>query len=200
MLGLRGPMSAAPRSPAWLTAPNLLSLARLPLGGLFWFALAAAPDRSLPGLAVLAAAAATDVLDGMAARRAGVDLAGVGSWLDPLCDKLFVGAVLGALHFQRGVPFVVLALIVARELLQLPMSLVYRAFPTLRHFLHYDFRASRLGKAATISQFLAITALIVGLPYRLPVACAFALGLVALADYVRRAIELGRRRQQDAAT
>jgi len=192
-------MPAAPRSSAWFTPPNLLSLARLPLGALFWIVLGATPGRALPGLAVLAAAAATDVLDGIAARRSGADLAGVGSWLDPLCDKLFVGAVLGALHFQRGVPLRVLALIVGRELLQLPMSLVYRAFPTLRHFLHYDFRASRLGKAATISQFLAITALIVGLPFRLPVACAFGLGIVALADYVRRAIELGRHRQ-DAAT
>jgi cardiolipin synthase len=191
-------MPAAPRSSAWFTPPNLLSLARLPLGALFWVVLGATPGRALPGLAVLAAAAATDVLDGIAARRSGADLAGVGSWLDPLCDKLFVGAVLGALHFQRGVPLRVLALIVARELLQLPMSLVYRAFPTLRHFLHYDFRASRLGKAATISQFLAIMALIVGLPFRLPVACAFALGIVALADYVRRAVELGRHRQGTA--
>ncbi|HXJ23512.1 MAG TPA: CDP-alcohol phosphatidyltransferase family protein [Polyangia bacterium] len=192
-------MPAAPRSTAWFTPPNLLSLARLPLGALFWVVLGARPGRALPGLAVLAAAAATDVLDGIAARRSGVDLAGVGSWLDPLCDKLFVGAVLGALHFQRGVPLRLLALIVARELLQLPMSLVYRAFPTLRHFLHYDFRASRLGKAATISQFLAIVALVVGLPFRLPVACAFVLGIVALADYVRRAIELGRHRQGAAS-
>ncbi len=193
-------MPAASRPASWLTPPNLLSLARLPLGGLFWVVLRATPGQALPGLGVLAAAAATDVLDGIAARRSGADLAGVGSWLDPLCDKLFVGAVLGALHFERHVPWGVLALIVARELLQLPMSLIYRAFPTLRHFLHYDFRASRLGKAATISQFLAIMALILGLPYRLPVACAFVLGLVALADYVRRAIELGRRRQQDAPT
>jgi cardiolipin synthase len=187
-------MSAGPRK-AWLTPPNLLSLARLPLGALFWAVLGAMPGRALPGLAVLALAAVTDILDGMAARRSGTDLAGVGSWLDPLCDKLFVGAVLGALHVQRGVPLRLLALIVARELLQLPMSLVYRMIPTLRQWLHYDFRASRLGKAATISQFLAITALIVGVPARVPVAFAFALGIIALADYVKRAVEMGRRRQ-----
>jgi phosphatidylglycerophosphate synthase len=183
-----------------LTPPNLLSLARLPLGGLFWIVLGATPGRAIAGLAVLAAAALTDVLDGMMARRSGADLAGVGSWLDPLCDKLFVGAVLGALHFQRGVPLRLLALIVARELLQLPMSLVYRAIPTLRRWLQYDFRASPLGKAATIAQFLAIIALIVGVPARLPVACAFVLGVVALADYVRRAVEIGRHHRQDAAT
>jgi len=191
-------MPAAPRPAAWLTPPNLLSLARLPLGGLFWVVMGATPGQAIPGLAVLAAAAATDVLDGIAARRAGVDLAGVGSWLDPLCDKLFVGAVLGALHFERGVPLHLLALIVARELLQLPMSLVYRTVPTLRRWLQYDFRASPLGKAATIAQFLAIAALVAGVPARLPIACAFVLGIVALGDYLKRAVEMGRRRQ-DAA-
>lgn len=188
-------MADAPRTPAWLTAPNLLSLARLPLGVLFWLVAGGTPGRALPALGVLALAGVTDVLDGIAARRAGVDLAGVGSWLDPLCDKLFVGAVLAALHVQRGVPLGLLALIVARELLQLPMSLVYRAVPTLRRWLRYDFRASPLGKAATISQFLAVTALIAGLPARVPIVVAFTLGIVALGDYVLRAIEIGRQRQ-----
>ena len=72
-------------------------------------------------LGVMALAAVTDMLDGIIARRRGVSTAGMGSWLDPICDKLFVGAVLAALHFERGVPLSLLALIVARELMQLPM-------------------------------------------------------------------------------
>lgn len=192
-------MVDAPRRPGWFTAPNLLSLARLPLGLLFWFVMGATPGHVLPVLGVLALAALTDVFDGIAARRSGVDLAGVGSWLDPLCDKLFVGAVLAALHFQRGVPLGLLALIVARELLQLPMTLVYRTIPTLRRWLQYDFRASPLGKAATVSQFLAVGALIVGLPARVPIVLAFTLGIVALGDYVLRAVEIGRQHRQGAA-
>ncbi|HSS37598.1 MAG TPA: CDP-alcohol phosphatidyltransferase family protein [Polyangia bacterium] len=195
-------MADGARNGRWFTTPNLLSLARLPLGLLFWVVMAAAPERALPAMAVLAAAAVTDVFDGIAARRAGVDLAGVGSWLDPLCDKLFVGTVLAALYVHRGVPLGLLALIVARELLQLPMSLVYRAVPTLRRWLRYDFRASPLGKAATISQFLAITALVAGLRARLPIVLAFTLGIVALGDYVLRAVEIGRHRpghRQDPA-
>jgi len=180
----------------FFTLPNLLSLARLPLGGLFWVALGPTPARAGAAFGVMAAAAATDVLDGMLARRQGGDLAGVGSWLDPICDKLFVGAVLAALHFQRGISFGLLALVVARELLQLPMSIVYRAVPTLRRWLRYDFRASILGKAATIAQFLAIGALVLGLPARLPIGLAFALGIVALMDYVRRAIDIGRARRR----
>ncbi|HEY6477879.1 MAG TPA: CDP-alcohol phosphatidyltransferase family protein, partial [Polyangia bacterium] len=148
----------------------------------------------VPAFAVMAAAAATDVLDGTLARRRGVDLAGVGSWLDPICDKLFVGAVLAALYVERRVPLGLLALVVARELLQLPMSIVYRAVPILRRWLRYDFRASILGKAATIAQFLAIAALVAGAPPRLPVYLAFALGIGALVDYCRRAVQIGRAR------
>jgi len=173
----------------------LLSLARLPLGWLFWLALGPTPAHTAAALGVMSAAAATDVLDGTLARRRGTNLAGVGSWLDPICDKLFVAAVLAALHFERGVSLGLLALIVARELLQLPMSIVYRTIPTLRRWLRYDFRASVLGKAATIAQFLAIGALVAGLPAHLPVYLAFALGIIALGDYLRRAIAIGRARR-----
>lgn len=178
----------------FFTLPNLLSLARLPLGGLFWVALGPTTAHAGAAFGVMAAAAATDVLDGTLARRRGGDLAGVGSWLDPICDKLFVGAVLAALHVERGVPLGLLALVVARELLQLPLSLVYHAVPTLRRWLRYDFRASILGKAATIAQFLAIAALVAGFPPRLPVYLAFGLGILALIDYCRRAVEIGRAR------
>jgi len=177
--------------------PNLLSLSRLPLGGVFWAALGptATPMNSGMALGVMGLAAATDVLDGTIARRRGASTAGMGSWLDPICDKLFVGAVLAALHFQRGVPFWVLAVIVARELMQLPIVVVYRLFPTLRHWLRYDFRASHLGKAATIIQFLAIGCLVMGWPAAVPLAWgAFGVGLVALLDYVRRAVLIGKQR------
>jgi len=191
-------MSEPAPAPTSITSlPNLLSLSRLPLGGVFWVALGPTPTMTHAVLAVgvMALAAATDVLDGTIARRRGISMAGMGSWLDPICDKLFVGAVLAALHFERGVPLWLLAVIVARELMQLPMVLVYRAFPTLRHWLRYDFRASHLGKAATIVQFLAIGSLVMGWTAAIPFAWgAFGLGLVALADYVRRAVLIGKQR------
>ena len=199
LVGCAPPPDVGRRPPPSITSlPNLLSLSRLPLGGVFW--VDARPDarrtRRL-ALGVMALAAGTDVLDGTIARRRGVATAGMGSWLDPICDKLFVGAVLAALHFERGVPLWLLAVIVARELIQLPMVVVYRAFPTLRHWLRYDFRASPLGKAATITQFLAIGSLVMGWPAALPLAWgAFGLGLVALGDYVRRAVAIGKQRLQ----
>ena len=190
-------MSDAPRN-AFFTLPNLLSLSRLPLGWLFWVVLGPAPGRGALALGVMALAAGTDVLDGTLARRRGVDVSGSGSWLDPICDKLFVGAVLAALHFERGVSLGLLALIVTRELLQLPMAVVYRLSHTIRSWLRYDFRASPLGKAATVAQFLAIAALIVGLPAHGLAIVAFALGVIALGDYVRRAIVIGRQRLQQS--
>jgi phosphatidylglycerophosphate synthase len=177
-----------------LSLPNLLSLSRLPLGWVFWIALGNTPERGVLALGVMALAALTDVLDGAVARRRGVDTSGTGSWLDPICDKLFVAAVLAALHVQRGVPLWLLAMIVARELMQLPMVVVYRISPTLRRWLRYDFRASPLGKAATVVQFLAIAALVLGFETRVLAIAAFALGLIALTDYVRRAVMIGKRR------
>jgi len=186
-----------PKATSVATLPNLLSLSRLPLGGLFWITLGPTTTHAVLALGVMALAAGTDILDGTIARRRGVASAGMGSWLDPICDKLFIGAVLAALYFERGVPLWLLAVIVARELLQLPMVVVYRAFPTLRHWLRYDFRASPLGKAATITQFLAIGALVMGWPARPLAWGAFGLGIIALGDYVRRAVALGRRRLRE---
>ncbi|HVZ73931.1 MAG TPA: CDP-alcohol phosphatidyltransferase family protein [Polyangia bacterium] len=186
----------SPREDKLLTLPNVLSFARVPLGGIFWWALGEGPERVELPFGVLAAAAATDVLDGwFARRRLGAHPKGVGSWLDPMCDKIFVGTVLVAFYVERHVPLSVLALIVTRELIQVPMALVYRASSTLRRWLRYDFRASALGKAATVVQFLAVVALVVG---RTPLAwwlalAACAIGVVALADYVRRAIVIGKR-------
>jgi cardiolipin synthase len=186
-------MSPATNDRFW-TLPNALSLSRLPLGGLFWLALAQGPGRPELPFGVLAAAAGTDVLDGWIARRRGTNLAGIGSWLDPICDKLFVGSVLAALYVERRVPLALLALVVGRELLQLPMALVYRTSATLRRWLRYDFRASLLGKGATVVQFLAVSALILDAEaaWRLAI-MAFMLGMLALADYIRRAIVIGKR-------
>jgi phosphatidylglycerophosphate synthase len=84
--------------------PNLLSLSRLPLGGAFWVALGPTPTltRALSAIGVMAVAAGTDVLDGTIARRRGVSTAGMGSWLDPICDKLFRGRGAGGAALPAG--------------------------------------------------------------------------------------------------
>jgi cardiolipin synthase len=186
-----------------LSVPNLLSLSRIPLGAAFWLALGPTPARSVAAFGVMAAAALTDVLDGHLARRQAARSGrspaehggGTGAWLDPICDKIFVAAVLSAIIVRRHTPPALVLLIVSRELIQLPLGLVYRALPVLHSWLRYDFRASVLGKAATVAQFLAIAALILDSPAVKGLAViAFLLGIAALIDYVRRAILIGKRR------
>jgi phosphatidylglycerophosphate synthase len=151
-------------------------------------------------------AALTDVLDGYLARRQAQRAGGTqepdggtGAWLDPICDKLFVGAVLAAIIVRRHPPPLIIALILTRELVQLPLGIAYRFIPTLRSWLRYDFRASLLGKAATVAQFLAIAALILDHASIAAFAViAFALGIAALADYMRRAIRIGKNRIDQA--
>ena len=185
------------------TLANLLSLSRLPLAVAFVWALNAGAGWG-PPLLVLLLAGASDALDGWCARRAAAQAsggtavgtpAGIGSWLDPICDKLFVSTVLGALWWRYRPPLAWLALILARELAQLPLSLVYVAVPALRRWLRYDFRANVPGKAATILQFCAIVALIFRSRLSLALAvAAFVMGMIALIDYVWRAVRMGRQR------
>jgi phosphatidylglycerophosphate synthase len=196
---------------AFFSVANLLSLARVPLGALFVVVWGASWGGEFLAIAVLAAAALTDVLDGMFARRVAAARlvpglapaavgspqvhphpAGTGSWLDPICDKIFVATVLVAIWSHLHPPPSLLALILAREIAQAPLSLVYLAVPALRHWLHYDFRASLLGKAATVSQFAAITAIVLELAASRGLAwLSFGLGMLALGDYLLRALRLG---------
>ena len=189
-----------------MSLPNLLSLSRIPLGGVFWLVLAPTARDSIGAFLVMGIAALTDVLDGYLARRQAQRAGGsseadggTGAWLDPICDKLFVGAVLAAIIVKRHPPPLIIALILTRELAQLPLGIAYRFIPALRSWLRYDFRASLLGKAATVAQFMAIAALTLDHPSNATFAViAFGLGIAALADYMRRAIRIGKARIEQA--
>ena len=119
-----------------MSLPNLLSLSRIPLGGAFWLVLGPIARGSIWAFLVLGLAALTDVLDGYLARRqaqrAGGAVepdGGTGAWLDPICDKLFVAAVLAAIIVRRHPALLIIALILTRELVQLPLGIAYRFIP-----------------------------------------------------------------------
>ncbi|MCA1839064.1 MAG: CDP-diacylglycerol--glycerol-3-phosphate 3-phosphatidyltransferase [Actinomycetota bacterium] len=65
--------------------------------------------------AIFAVAAASDLLDGYLARRLDC-VTELGQWLDPLADKLLVGAALIGLVALRGLPIWVAIVIGVREL------------------------------------------------------------------------------------
>lgn len=113
---------------------------------------AQSPDTAFPSLtvALLFAAAATDLLDGFVARRTG-QISRLGKILDPVADKLFIGCVSVALVWWREFPLWLLTIQVARDLAIVSVGSVMLK----KH--HIVVSASRLGKYSTVS--MAVTML-----------------------------------------
>jgi len=102
-----------PEMPRWINVPNGLTLLRLLLvpfviGGIL-------RGRPVLALALFAAASATDVLDGAAARRFGQETP-AGAYLDPIADKGLLSGVFLALAVSRAVPWWLVAAIFGRDL------------------------------------------------------------------------------------
>jgi cardiolipin synthase (CMP-forming) len=159
--------------------PGLLSLCRLPLAVVFPFCV------GRPGLAVavLAAAAASDVLDGWYARRFHEETR-TGALLDGVMDKVFVLTVLATLVVIRSITIVQVMLVGTRDLGELVLiatALVLRPRPLGSHR-----SASFLGKLATVLQFATVVLVIVHAPYLgVAVAITTACGALAAAAYWR---------------
>lgn len=182
-----------------LSLPNVLTLARIPLAGLLWLA----PGHALYFFTLGAIAAVTDMLDGRVARalRArrmarGLGTGGlgeaqaVGAWLDPLCDKIFVMSAVASVYVGWQPPVLVLALICTRELVLIPLMLLYEVLGKPRQQRPLDFRAGPAGKATTVAQFASVAAVITLPSLALPVATVASVsGLVTAAIYTRRGLE-----------
>src|SRR5690348_12505297 len=96
--------------------PGLLSLSRVPLALAFPFAL----ERAPLALAILAAAALSDVLDGWYARRFG-QVTPTGAAVDPVTDKLFVLTVAVALVVGDRLSITDVLIMSTREIAELPL-------------------------------------------------------------------------------
>ncbi|HEX8794917.1 MAG TPA: CDP-alcohol phosphatidyltransferase family protein [Polyangiaceae bacterium] len=159
--------------------PGLLSLCRLPLAAVFPFCV----GRPALALGVLAAAAASDVLDGWYARRFHQETR-TGALLDGVMDKVFVLTVLGTLLVTRSITIIQILLLGARELGELALiatALVLRPRPLGSHR-----SASFLGKLATVLQFATVVLVIVRAPYvSVAVAVTAACGALAAGAYWR---------------
>jgi phosphatidylglycerophosphate synthase len=102
---------------------------------------------------------------------------------------VFILSVLVAITHSHGLPLWIVPLIALREILQTLIVGATRVIPAVRDRLRPRFRANLLGKATTVVQFLTIAAILLDWPYRIPLAFATAaLGLIAVAVYVRRAL------------
>jgi cardiolipin synthase len=127
-----------------LTVPNLISFARLLLVPVFlWAYLIGAV---LPAMILLAVVGTSDWVDGFVARRTG-QVSVLGKLLDPLADRVVIVAVLVAFGAKGTVPWWLVGVIVARDLIVMVGFAVLegRGMPRLA--------VNRTGKRATASLF-----------------------------------------------
>lgn len=169
-IGAQGAGQARPL----IRAPDLLTALRVPLAAAF----VVTEDANLR-LAVVLAAAASDVVDGIWARRLGGSRVGV--VLDPVCDKLFMVSTF-AIVFVSGrlLPVEILGVLI-RDIVAF---LVFLTTVVLRHPTTLPARAG--GKAVTVCQILTLVVFVTGSDLLRPCAWATAaISLYAITDYVR---------------
>jgi phosphatidylglycerophosphate synthase len=157
-------------------APDVLTALRVPLAAAFVLV-----DHTDLRLGIVLAAAASDVADGIWARRLGGSR--VGAVLDPVCDKLFMAAAF-VVVWRAGVLTVSELLgIVVRDIVAV---LGFVATVVLRRPTTLPARAG--GKAVTVCQILTLIAFLAESDLLRPLAWATAaISVYAIADYGRLA-------------
>lgn len=137
------------------TVPNLISLVRL-LGVPLFLYLFLVAGQDLAALVVLVVGAASDWLDGWAARRLG-QVTRFGELLDPVVDRLYILATLVAFTVREVVPWLFAAALVARE------AMLLVALGVLRRHGYGPLPVHYLGKTATFVLLLAFPVLLLAL-------------------------------------
>ncbi|MEE2658096.1 MAG: CDP-alcohol phosphatidyltransferase family protein [Candidatus Latescibacterota bacterium] len=152
-------------------------------------------QASATTLALILLASATDFLDGQAARRLG-QVSRAGRILDPLADKVFVGAICAGLVLWRDLPLWLLVAQVVRDL-----AIVAAGFFLFAR-RNIVVSASLWGKAATTVVALTILAFVIHLPQLLKdglVTCSAGLMAISAVDYGRQFVTI-LREPADVAT
>ena len=152
---------------------NTLSLSRLPLAAVFVVA-----ESAVVRVALVAAAALTDFLDGWIARHKHLE-SYWGALIDPLADRGFVMVALVTFVLEGKLTPWAFALLVVRDVATGVGFLVARVVPRLRPV---KFQARMLGKVVTTLQLAALLAVLVAPPL-VPLLVG-AVGLTALASVV----------------
>ncbi|MEX2203997.1 MAG: CDP-alcohol phosphatidyltransferase family protein [Actinomycetota bacterium] len=139
---------ASPGTDRILTLPNVISFARIALIPVFVW-LIVDPRTTFTGLVLFVVVVATDWVDGTIARATG-QVSEVGKVLDPVADRLAIGAGLIALVVRDAFPLWAALLILARDALILIAGLVLFSARRVRIEVRY------IGKMATFLLMAAI--------------------------------------------
>jgi cardiolipin synthase len=177
-----------------LTVPNVLSFLRLGLVPVFLVLIVRGEDAL--ALVVLVVSSVTDYLDGVIARRFD-QITRLGQLLDPAADRLFIFAALIGLAVREILPWWLLAVIVARDVMLVVLGVV------LANLGYGPLPVHHLGKVATFCLFYALPIIMLAhafpavAPIATPVGFAFALWGAFLywwagAVYLREAVRLSR--------
>lgn len=162
---------------------DVMTALRLPLAALFPFV-----HRPLWELAIVGVAAATDLADGLLARRFGGSR--VGAVLDPIADKTFMAVAFLTLASRGLLAWYELVGVLLRDLLAV---LGFTGTWLLHRPVALPARAG--GKAVTVAQLLTLVALIAGSPLGQPLAWATAaIAVYATWDYGRAAARVAAHR------
>jgi CDP-diacylglycerol--glycerol-3-phosphate 3-phosphatidyltransferase len=172
--------------------PNALTVVRLALIPIFVAVLLGGADgeRNVAAGLVFALAGVTDQVDGWLARRWHVE-SEFGKFADPLADRLMIDAAVVLLWLDGRLPWIALAVILARDgLLLLGTPAAVRR--------GYDFSVSFLGKLATWVLYAALTGVLItnaGTDWPLWLFWAgVGIAMAAAGAYIARAIGSVRRR------
>ncbi len=157
--------------------PNLISALRIPLVFLFLF------SNPLIRISAVLMAMLTDVLDGFLARKLSA-VSRLGTWIDPLADKIFVIFAFFILLQETPVESWKIASIFSRDIALLVF--IFYLFLSGKIWF-YESKAIFFGKIATSLQLL--TLLILCLGYPVPVEMFYLLtgaGGLAFCELMRR--------------
>ena len=137
--------------------PNLLTILRVTvIPVLFLLLLEPGRTLSLVIAALFIVAAVTDLLDGYLARKYRI-VTRVGKILDPIADKLVVSAAMILMIPMGRIQAWIVALIILRDI----------AIDGMRHIATaggFIIAASKMGKQKTLSQVIAVSALLIHYP------------------------------------
>lgn len=183
-------------APSVWTPANVVTMLRIAIVPVFAVVLLGDGGHTVTGRLVATGlfvlAAASDRLDGWLARRSG-QVTDLGKLLDPIADKLLVGAALVLLSWLGDLWWAVTVLVLVREL-----GITVMRFFLLRYVV---LPASRGGKLKTVLQAVAISIYLLPLshlPAFVGVVAAVVMGVAVLVTvltglaYVRDAVRIRR--------
>ena len=160
-----------------LTVPNLLSLSRVPIALLMVLVYPA----QVPFLSLLIISALTDWLDGTTARRKGTTA--LGAFLDPMCDKLFIGIVVIFLIIVGQIKLWHLGILLMRDVYVVLLLAIFSFHPK-KQKLKSGLKARVPGKVTTGCQYIALVWIFIGLGYfEILLALVALVSIISIFDY-----------------